>query len=63
MGSAKVRVIQYLVVQTIFCKRVVDIVVTVCIPVVGELLLAEHQDAFVSGLVVFDDSQCCKSLT
>ena len=63
MRSAKVCVIQYLIVQTIFCKRVVDIVITVCIPVVGELLRAKNQNAFVSGLVVFDNSQCRKSLT
>ena len=55
--------IKNLVVQTVLCKRIVNIVISVCIPVICQLLWAKHENTFVSGLVILDYCQSSEGLT
>ena len=57
VGPSDIGVIQDLIIQTVLRQGVIDIVVPVGIPVVGQLLRAKDQDTFVSGLIILDDRQ------
>ena len=60
VSPSNIGVIQDFVIQAVLRQGIVDIVIPVGIPIVGQLLRTEHQDAFVSGFIIFDDSQSRK---
>ena len=49
--------VENIIAKTITGNRVIDIVILVSIPVVGQLLGTEHQNGFVAVLVVLDNCQ------
>ena len=55
--------IKNLIVQAILCERVVNVIVAVGIPVVGELLRAKKQDVLIPRLVVFYNRKRSEGLT
>ena len=54
--------IEYIVVQAIRSKWVVDVVVLVGVPVLSEFFRAEDEDVLVAVLIVFHDGKCGKCL-
>ena len=59
----EVRVEQNVVVQAVAGNGIVDIVILIGVPVLGQLFRAEDQHGLVAVLVVLDDRQCGESLT
>ena len=55
--SGEIAVIKHIVVQAVFGDGIIQIVSLERVPVVGELLRAEHEDVFVALLIILDDAQ------
>ena len=60
MGAVQVSVVKHIVAESIGSNRVVDIVVLIGVPVIRQLLGAEHQNRFVTVFVVFYNGKRCK---
>lgn len=57
-SSSEVCMIKYIIVESILYERIVFIVIEECEPVISELLWTEYKNAFISFLIVLDNSEC-----
>ena len=49
-----------IIVESVFCNRIVYIVIFVCIPVFSKFLWTQYQNRFISVLIVFYNCKSCK---
>ena len=63
MVTGQICMEKHVIAKTVFFQRIVLIVALIRIPVIIQLLRAEHQHRLVPVLVVFNDGQSCECLT
>ena len=52
--TTQIGMIKDSIIQPVTCNRIIDIVILICVPVVGQFLWTKNQNGFIPILIIFD---------